>query len=87
MNTGSGTRAGTMDAADVATRRKQVDLAASGGAGLLGAGVGALFADWLHPVGIPLLVVGTALQGWGMLVRHRVERRGEVRLPRWSLAL
>lgn len=49
--------------------------------------MGALFASWLRPVAVPLLVVGAALHGWGMLVRHRMERRGEITLPWWSVAL
>jgi hypothetical protein len=87
MDVGADTRNGTLGATDAAARRKQIDLAASTGAGLLGAGVGVLFANWLQPVGILLLVVGVILHGWGMLVRHRLERRGEVELPRWSVAL
>ena len=69
------------------TQRKQIDLATSSGAGLLGAGLGALAAAWLRPVAVALLVLGAALHGWGMLTRHRLERRGGVALPRWSLAL
>jgi len=87
MGTRMSRRTDTADAAESLSRQKQVELAASGGAGLLGAGIGVLFASWLRPAGVLLLVVGAVLHGWGMLVRHRLERRGHTALPRWSVAL
>jgi hypothetical protein len=73
--------------AQAVTQQKRIDLATSSGAALLGAGLGALVAAWLRPVAVALVVLGAALHGWGMLTRHRLERRGGVTLPRWSLAL
>ena len=75
------------DGMQAVTPRKQIDLASSSGAGLLGAGLGVLAAAWLRPVAVVLVVLGAALHGWGMLARHRLERRGGLALPRWSLAL
>jgi len=67
--------------------QKRVELASSAGAGILGAGLGALFGDWLGPGAVPLLLVGAALHGWGMLARRRQERAGGMALPAWSVAL
>lgn len=68
-------------------RRKQIELAASAGAGILGAGVGVLLGTWLAGAAVPLVVIGAALHGWGMLARHQAERQAGAALPRWSLAL
>jgi hypothetical protein len=74
-------------AAGRAARQKQIDLAASAGAGILGAGVSVLLDTWLHGAAVPLVVIGAALHGWGMLARHQAERRAGAALPHWSLAL
>lgn len=87
MNTRREVETDDLVRAQAVTQQKQSDLATSSGAGLLGAGLGALAAAWLRPVAVALLVLGAALHGWGMLTRHRLERRGGVALPRWSLAL
>jgi hypothetical protein len=70
---------------DPASRRKQADLASSAGAGVLGAGLGILLAERLAALAVPLLLVGVALHGWGMLEKRRLEAGMPV--PRWSLAL
>jgi hypothetical protein len=67
--------------------QKRVELASSAGAGILGAGIGVLFADWLRPGAVTLLLIGAALHGWGMFARQRQERAGGVALPAWSVAL
>lgn len=65
-------------------RQKHVDLASSGGAGLIGLGLGALLAGTLQPAAVALLVIGAALHGWSMNVRHRGERRAGLALPTWA---
>ena len=87
MNTRREVETGDLVRAQAVAQRKQSDLATSSGAGLLGAGLGALAAAWLRPVAVALVLLGAALHGWGMLARHRLERRGGLALPRWSLAL
>ena len=67
--------------------QKRVELASSAGAGILGAGIGVLFVDWLRPGALSLLLIGAVLHGWGMLARRRQERAGGVVLPAWSVAL
>ena len=68
-----------------ASRRKRAELAGSTGAGVLGAGVGALLAQWAAPYGLLLILVGVLMHGWGMLERHRLEVG--VKIPLWSTAL
>ena len=75
-----------MPDADLGTA-KRIDLASSAGAGVLGLGLGALVGSSLRPVAVPLLVVGAALHGWGMLARHSRERAAGAPLPAWSVAL
>ena len=67
--------------------QKRVELASSAGAGILGAGIGALFGDRLRPGAAPLLLVGAVLHGWGMLSRRAQERVEGVALPAWSVAV
>jgi hypothetical protein len=60
------------------TRSKRADLASAGGAGILGAGVGALLlgsfdADAARLVAMGCIAIGIVLHGWGMLARHRLE--------------
>ena len=80
----------TPDHADASTpilsigRQKEVDLASSSGAGLVGLGLGALLGAVLRPMAIALVAVGVALHGWGMVVRHRGERAAGIKLPAWA---
>lgn len=68
-----------------ATRQKRAELAGSMGTGVLGAGLGALLAQWAAAYALLLLVVGVLLHAWGMLEKHRLEAGGEI--PVWSTAL
>jgi hypothetical protein len=68
-----------------ASRQKRADLAGSAGAGVLGAGLGALFAEWAAPFAVVLLVLGVLLHGWGMVEKHRLEAGATA--PSWSKAL
>ena len=79
-NAGAGGLVGTRNVEATAPRAasdKRIDLASSGGAGVLGAGVGVLAAPLLGPYAIPLVVVGAALHVWGMVTRHRLKRPGD----------
>jgi hypothetical protein len=66
-------------------RHKHAELAGSAGAGVLGAGLGALFAQWAAPFAVLLLVLGVLLHGWGMVEKRRLE--AGAMLPFWSKAL
>jgi hypothetical protein len=79
-----------MKAQDTIVRTKRADLAGSGGAGILGAGLGMLLVDLLQAelatsVALALTVIGAALHGWGMYEKRRIEDGMDV--PRWSRAL
>jgi hypothetical protein len=64
---------------------KYVQLAGSTGAGVLGAGLGALFAQWAAPYAVPLILLGVVMHGWGMLEGRRLDAAAET--PLWSKAL
>ena len=66
-------------------RQKRAELAGSAGAGVLGAGIGALLAQWVAPFAVALLVLGVLLHGWGMVEKHRLEAGATS--PSWSRAL
>ena len=71
-------------------RMKRADLAGSGGAGILGVGLGLLLMDLLPvevatSVALSLTAIGGVLHGWGMYERHRIE--GGMDVPQWSRAL
>ena len=67
------------------SRQRRAELAGSAGAGVLGAGLGALLAQWAAPFAVVLLVVGGLLHGWGMVEKHRLEAGATS--PTWSKAL
>ena len=67
------------------SRQKRAELASSAGAGVLGVGLGALFAQWAAPFAVALLFLGVLLHGWGMVERHRLEAGST--LPSWSKGL
>lgn len=52
---------------------RRADLLGAVGAGVLGAGLGALLARWLAPVALGLVLAGTALHAHGMRLRHRLD--------------
>jgi hypothetical protein len=68
-----------------ASRAKRAELAGSTGAGVLGAGLGLLLAQWAAPYALPLMLAGVLMHGWGMLEKHRLEAGAEI--PLWSKAL
>jgi len=68
-------------------RLKQADLVSALGAAVLGAGLGAIFANWLTGFAAAAVVIGIALHGWGMFEKHRLDdTRGEPRAA-WEIVL
>ena len=55
------------------SRQKRAELAGTAGAGVLGAGLGVLLAQWAAPYALALVIVGVVLHGWGMVEKHRME--------------
>ncbi len=66
---------------------KKVDLASGVGAGLLGFGLGALFAPYMKEVAIPVAALGLILHAWGMFAKHQIEQRNNIVIPTWSKTL
>jgi hypothetical protein len=66
-------------------REKQAELASSAGAGVLGAGLGAVLATHAGAAAPALIVIGVALHGWGMFEKRRIEAGAP--LPGWANAL
>jgi hypothetical protein len=66
-------------------REKQAELASSAGAGVLGAGLGALFAAHAGRFAPVLIAIGVAMHGWGMLERRRLQ--SGLALPAWANVL
>lgn len=64
---------------------KRLELLGGLGAGVLGAGIGVLFAAWLSPYAIAILAVGGAAHGWAMFAKKRIERGSGVEQPRWEI--
>jgi hypothetical protein len=67
------------------SRQKRAELAGTAGAGVLGAGLGVLLAQWAAPYALALVIVGVVLHGWGMVEKHRMEAGAAV--PLWSKSL
>lgn len=63
---------------------KQLDLLGGLGAGVLGAGLALLFANWLEPYAVPALLVGIVAHGWAMFAKGRLERQEQVEQPKWA---
>ena len=68
-------------------RLKRLELLGALGAGVLGAGLALLFAQWLQPFAIPALFIGIASHGWAMFAKGRLEREAGTARPGWSVAL
>lgn len=67
-------------------RIKRLDILGGFGAGVLGAGLALLFAQWLAPFAIPALILGIGTHAWAMYHKGRLERREGLTLPRWTIA-
>lgn len=73
-----------------AVRLRWAGLASGIGAGILGIGLGVLWAAHLRPYALSLLFLGVLLHGWGMLETHRTPQRKERAddpPPWWSVLL
>lgn len=70
-----------------AARLKRAELTSGVGALVLGTGLGALFARYLAPAALAVLVVGLLLHAWGMYDKHRLERGTGTASVRYATAL
>jgi hypothetical protein len=57
-----------------ASRQRIADLVSGLGALVLGIGLGALLAQRLAGLAVPLLLAGLLVHSWGMYDKHRLER-------------
>lgn len=69
-----------------AAKLKQIELLGGVGAGILGAGAALLFARWLLPYAVPVLIVGMVTHGWAMFAKGRLERKVHEVQPWWAAA-
>jgi hypothetical protein len=69
-----------------ASKLKQLELLGGVGAGILGAGAALLFARWLLPYAVPVLVVGVVAHVWAMFAKGRLERKLLEPQPWWVVA-
>ena len=67
-------------------RLKLADLTSGIGAIVLGLGLGVVASRLLAGMGLPLLIGGLILHGWGMYDKHRLES-AEIAEPWWATAL
>jgi hypothetical protein len=65
---------------------KRLDLLGGLGAGILGAGVALLFAQWLRPFAVQALLIGIVAHGWAMYAKSKLERQAKVAQPKWAVA-
>jgi hypothetical protein len=68
-------------------RYKQADLMSALGAGVLGAGLGAMFATWLTTFAVAAVLIGVAVHGWSMFERRRLEDSGGEPRAAWEIVL
>jgi hypothetical protein len=68
------------------SRERFAELTSSLGAGILGAGLGILFAPYLPGLSLPLLFLGGSMHAFGMWDMRRMERSGaQASRPLWAL--
>lgn len=67
-------------------RIKRLELLSGLGAGVLGAGLGLLFAEWLEPYAVPALMLGIVTHGWAMFQKSRAEQGAGDAQPAWSVS-
>lgn len=65
-------------------RLRLAELTSGVGALVLGIGIGALVADHLGFLGLPLLLGGGAAHAWGMYDKHRLERQADAMNVWWN---
>ena len=73
-----------MDAGADRDKLKRLDLLGGIGAGVLGAGLALMFAEWLQPFALPALGLGIATHGWAMFRKARLERQAGTTQPAWA---
>lgn len=76
-----------MDTPEHVARIKRADLLSSVGAGVLGAGIGLLLANFLAPYAIPILLLGLLSHAAGMFQKHSLEGQGKTVRVWWAEAL
>ena len=72
---------------DQMARLKSAELLSSTGALALGVGLGAVSSSYVGRAAVPILVVGIASHGWGMLQKHRLEGKEDYAPAWWETAL
>lgn len=65
-------------------RIKRLELLGGLGAGILGAGLALLFAEYLHAFAIPALLLGIVSHGWATFQKSRLERLEGDYKPSWA---
>lgn len=75
---------GNRNGGQMQNRMKRLDLLGGLGAGVLGAGLALLFAEWLQPFALPALLLGIASHGLAMYQKSRLERQDGVLQPAWA---
>jgi hypothetical protein len=68
-------------------RIKQADVLSALGAGVLGAGLGAMFASWLTGFAVAAVLIGIAVHGWGMFEKRRLEDTSGAPRATWEAVL
>jgi hypothetical protein len=68
-------------------RLNQANLMSALGAGVLGAGLGAMFANWLAAFAGAAVLIGIAVYGWGMFEKRRFENHGGEPRVAWETVL
>lgn len=65
-------------------RIKRIELLGGLGAGILGAGLALLFAEYLEEFAVPALLFGIMSHGWAMFQKSRLERQEGASQPAWA---
>lgn len=73
--------------ASLLARRKRAELTSGLGAGVLGAGLGAVLADAIRHGALPLILLGALMHARGMWEKHRLETVLDAANPWWVTLL
>lgn len=65
-------------------RLRLAELTSGVGAVVLGVGLGALAANHIGSLGLPLLLFGLVVHAWGMFDKHRLERKASIPDAWWG---
>jgi len=74
----------TTSARGAPSQIKFAELTSGVGALALGVGIGALFANVLHSMAVPITLTGLALHSVGMWDKHRLEAQAVAAAPPWA---